>query len=74
MTILEFAERICKLTNSSSSIVRMPLRRTIPSTQAGHSKARRVLDWSRGFPSKKGSDGRDYFQEMSSSGNTNTVA
>jgi dTDP-glucose 4,6-dehydratase len=46
MTILEFAEQICKLTNSSSPIVRMPLPEDDPrQRQPDIAKARRILGW-----------------------------
>jgi len=46
MTILEFAERICELTGSSSPIVRRPLPEDDPrQRQPDISKAKRLLNW-----------------------------
>jgi dTDP-glucose 4,6-dehydratase len=55
MTILHFAERICALTNSSSSIVRRPLPEDDPrQRQPDISKARRVLGWEPRVPLEEG--------------------
>jgi dTDP-glucose 4,6-dehydratase len=55
MTILEFAERICELTKSSSSIVRRPLPEDDPrQRQPDISKARRVLGWEPHVPLEEG--------------------
>ena len=55
MTILEFAERICELTGSSSPIVRRPLPEDDPrQRQPDISKAKRVLDWEPRVPLDEG--------------------
>jgi len=55
MTILEFAQQICKLTNSSSQIVRMPLPEDDPrQRQPDISKARQILGWEPVIPLEEG--------------------
>jgi dTDP-glucose 4,6-dehydratase len=55
MTILEFAERICELTNSASSIVRRPLPEDDPrQRQPDISKAKRLLGWEPRVPLEEG--------------------
>jgi dTDP-glucose 4,6-dehydratase len=55
MTILEFAERICQMTNSSSSIVRRPLPEDDPrQRQPDISKAKRLLGWEPRVPLEEG--------------------
>src|SRR5438477_2418266 len=55
MTILEFAERIRKLTDSSSPIVRKPLPEDDPrQRQPDISKARRLLGWEPRVPLEEG--------------------
>jgi dTDP-glucose 4,6-dehydratase len=55
MTILEFAEQICKLTNSSSSIVRMPLPEDDPRQRKPDiSKAKSILGWEPKVPLEEG--------------------
>jgi len=55
MTILDFAEQICKLTNSSSPIVRMPLPEDDPrQRQPDISKAKRILGWAPKVPLEEG--------------------
>jgi len=64
MTILEFAERICKLTNSSSSIVRMPLPEDDPRQRKPDiSKAKNILGWEPKVSLEEGlKRTADYFQ------------
>jgi dTDP-glucose 4,6-dehydratase len=55
MTILEFAERICELTGSSSPIVRRPLPEDDPrQRQPDISKAKRLLGWEPRVPLDEG--------------------
>jgi dTDP-glucose 4,6-dehydratase len=55
MTILEFAQQICNLTNSSSPIVRMPLPEDDPrQRQPDISKARQILGWEPLVPLEEG--------------------
>jgi dTDP-glucose 4,6-dehydratase len=70
MTILEFAEQICKLTNSSSSIVRMPLPEDDPRQRKPDiSKARRILGWEPQVPLEEGlKRTAAYFQGKAPSG------
>jgi len=65
MTILEFAEQICKLTNSASSIVRMPLPEDDPRQRKPDiSKAKSILGWEPQVPLEEGlKRTADYFQE-----------
>ncbi len=67
MTILEFAEQICKLTNSASSIVRMPLPEDDPRQRKPDiSKARSILGWEPRVPLEEGlKRTADYFQGRS---------
>jgi len=64
MTILEFAEHICKLTNSSSSIVRMPLPEDDPRQRKPDiSKAKNILGWEPKVSLEEGlKRTADYFQ------------
>src|SRR5713101_1245802 len=64
MTILEFAEQICKLTNSASSIVRMPLPEDDPRQRKPDiSKAKSILGWEPRVPLEEGlKRTADYFQ------------
>ncbi len=64
MTILEFAEQICKLTNSASSIVRMPLPEDDPRQRKPDiSKARSILGWEPRVPLEEGLQRTaEYFQ------------
>jgi dTDP-glucose 4,6-dehydratase len=64
MTILEFAEQICKFTNSSSTIVRKPLPEDDPrQRQPDISKARRILGWEPKVPLEEGlKRTTDYFR------------
>jgi dTDP-glucose 4,6-dehydratase len=55
MTILEFAERICKLTHSSSPIERRPLPEDDPRQRRPDiSKAKRLLGWEPAVPLEEG--------------------
>jgi len=74
MTILEFAEQICKLTKSSSSIVRMPLPEDDPGNASRtFQKPGEYSIGSPGFPSKRGSnEPPTSSREMNSPGSTNT--
>jgi len=55
MTILEFAQQICTLTNSKASIVRMPLPEDDPrQRQPDISKARQILGWEPQVPLEEG--------------------
>jgi dTDP-glucose 4,6-dehydratase len=70
MTILEFAEQIRKLTNSTSPIVRQPLPEDDPKQRRPDiSKARRILGWEPNVPLEEGLKyTAEYFQRKASRG------